>query len=315
MRKTWQIRGPYGEYLIIRNQDLKSNEKAFVQGGSFISTNLDELLAESTSRDVLLELYKVKNDYLLPEIGIMDSSDIGRFIKPQLDEIFQKKDFQALPISRLYISGYREVVQETKKAKKETTEEKEQQEKPATTVVETPPIEVSNAQWDKDVARRGELLKLTADVKNADDGTPGKMEIWEHDADGNHDFIKTLSTKVQENKLEAEWEFEYTEDTDDIPTAEESEKGYNPPEYFFIAKVGDASAESGLVEFKDWIEIFLCDQDGNPYGNLEVILKYPDGEKKKYKTSDDGKLRLVDILPGKYTFESEGYSFILEKEL
>ena len=117
-----------------------------------------------------------------------------------------------------------------------------------------PPIEITNVKWDKKEARRGDVLKLTADIKTVPDGTEAEIEIWEHDADEAHDLITKFPVEVKNNKVEAEWEFEYHEDTDEIPTDEESEKGYNPPEYFFRVKVGEVHADSELLEFKDWIE-------------------------------------------------------------
>lgn len=161
-----------------------------------------------------------------------------------------------------------------------------------------PAITVTNARWSQQEARRGDTLTLTADVSNAPDGTRAAIEIWEHDADGAHDFITRLSAPVNNNKVEAQWEFEYHKDTDDIPTAEESEKGYNPPEYFFRVKVRDVSAESGLLEFKDWIEIELTDPFGNPFAGEEYVVYLPDGQERRGKLDDQGFAREEDIPPG-----------------
>ena len=84
-------------------------------------------------------------------------------------------------------------------------------------------IEITNVKWDKQEARRGDVLKLTADVKGASDGTEAQIEIFEHDADGNHDFIGKFFAPVKNETMEATWKFKYIKDTDDIPTADESE--------------------------------------------------------------------------------------------
>jgi len=171
-----------------------------------------------------------------------------------------------------------------------------------------PPVQITNAKWDKQEARRGDILKLTADVKGVPDGTEAMIEIYEHDADGAHDFVTKFPVLVKNKKVEAEWEFEYHEDVDDIPTAEESERGYHPPEYFFRVKVGEVSAESGLVEFKDWIEINLTDDAGNPISNAEFALQLPDSNKKQGKLNADGHVRDESLLPGKIkiTFPKTG---------
>ena len=86
---------------------------------------------------------------------------------------------------------------------------------------------------------------------------------------------------------------------DDIPTEEESEMGYNPPEYFFRVRMGEIFVDSGLLEFKDWIEIELRDEDGNPIVEEEYTLILPDGSEKKGNLDKNGCAREIDIPPGK----------------
>ena len=108
---------------------------------------------------------------------------------------------------------------------------------------------------------------------------------------------------VESNKIEIEWEYEYYEDTDEIPTAEESEKGYNPPEYFFRVKIGKVFADSGLLEFKDWIEIELKDNEGNSFPNKDFILHLADGSEKRGTLDSDGYAMIDDVPPGRVTVE------------
>ncbi|HET6567179.1 MAG TPA: hypothetical protein VFG50_04380 [Rhodothermales bacterium] len=164
----------------------------------------------------------------------------------------------------------------------------------------TPPIQITNAKWDKQEAGRGDILKLTADVKGAYDGTEAEISIWEHDADGAHDPITKFPALVDKAKVSAEWEFEYQDDTDDIPTEEESENGYQWPEYFFRVEILGVKAESGLLRFKDWIEIELVDQDDNPEPGEQYVLTLPDGSERKGQLDADGKVREEQIPPGPY---------------
>ncbi len=183
----------------------------------------------------------------------------------------------------------------------------------------SPKIMVTNLKWSKSEARRGDEVKLTADVKGVRDGTEATIKIYEYDRDGSHDFITEFPVFVKNKKIELDWEYEYHEDTDEIPTEEEKQKygkHYNPPEYFFTVemegqKFGEKQ-ESGLLEFRDWIEITFRDQDGNPAVDVEVTFTYPTGEKKKQVTSSSGILRFEDIPPGRYIIEAEGYYITLE---
>jgi hypothetical protein len=163
-----------------------------------------------------------------------------------------------------------------------------------------PAIEITNLKWDKKEARRGDILKLTADIKGSQDGDEAEISIWEYDDDLAHDFISKFPATVKDGKIEADWEYEYHEDTDGIATDRELEKGYNPPEYFFRVSLGGVQADSGILEFKDWLEISLKDKFGDPVPDADYVLKLADGTEKQGKLDKDGRARIEDIPPGSY---------------
>ena len=166
-----------------------------------------------------------------------------------------------------------------------------------------PAVQIKNVKWDKKEARRGDILKLTADVTNVYDGAEAEIQIWEHDSDGVHDLITKFPAIVKNQKIEIDWEYEYHEDTDEIPTKEESEKGYNPPEYFFRVNIGGVSAESGLLTFKDWIELQFNDRLGNPLKNENYVIILPDGSEKKGQLDEKGYAKIEGIPPGAFMVE------------
>ena len=81
-----------------------------------------------------------------------------------------------------------------------------------------PPVQITNQKWDPQEARRGDVVKLTAETRNIADGEQLMLMIYEYDQDGAHDFIAKFPCRVRTNKIDADWEYEYHEDTDDIPT-------------------------------------------------------------------------------------------------
>jgi|WetSurMetagenome_2_1015567.scaffolds.fasta_scaffold02922_7 hypothetical protein len=163
-----------------------------------------------------------------------------------------------------------------------------------------PAVEIKNLKWDKKEARRGDILKLTADVTNVYEGAEAEIQIWEHDSDGAHDLITKFPAIVKNNKIDIDWEYEYHEDTDEIPTEEEAERGYNPPEYFFRVVIAGVSADSGLLEFKDWIEIVWTADDGTPAANRRFKLITADGKERNESFDDHGRIRLEDMPPGSF---------------
>lgn len=170
-----------------------------------------------------------------------------------------------------------------------------------------PAINITNMKWSEKEARRGDLLKLTADVKTVPDGTEATIFIYEYDKNGAHDRITKFPVKVKKNKIEAQWEYEYHEDTDEVPTDEEMKEyggKYNPPEYFFLIdyhgqRFGD-DKEPGLLEFKDWIEIKLQDDDGSPIPDKKYTLYLSDGTEREGALDSQGYAREENVPPGPY---------------
>lgn len=166
-----------------------------------------------------------------------------------------------------------------------------------------PPIFVTNARWSQPITHRLDILTLTADVIGANDGTEGWIEIYENDPQGAHELIIKFSIIVEGNRVESQWMFDYPGDTNDIPTAAESELGYIPPKYFFKVIVRRKFAQSDLLEFKDWIEIELKADDDSPIGNKKYILHLPDGNDKNGTLNANGYAREDDLPPGKVVIE------------
>lgn len=165
-----------------------------------------------------------------------------------------------------------------------------------------PPVTIRNAKWSAQEARRGDVLTLSADVKGAPDGREAQITIFEHDADGAHDRITQFVAYVEREHVEAEWEYEYHEDTDDIPTDEEAEQGYAPPEYFFRVEVGGVAEDSELLTFKDWIELHRRSADGTPVANARYELHLADGTTREGTLDEEGRAREEDLPPGPLTY-------------
>ena len=176
-------------------------------------------------------------------------------------------------------------------------------EKKSNTIPLLPPIKITHVKWDKSEAKRGDILKLTADVKGAYDGAEAAIEIFEHDDDSAHDLIVSFPAQVNSQKIKAEWEFQYIEDTDDIPTDDEAENGYRNPEYFFRVTMAGVSEDSGLLKFNDSVEFIFKKRDGSPVKDMKVKVLYPDGNSKEETTDDNGRIQINEIPPGKYKIE------------
>ncbi|MDY0083975.1 MAG: hypothetical protein RBR74_12395, partial [Ignavibacteriaceae bacterium] len=139
-----------------------------------------------------------------------------------------------------------------------------------------PPVKVSNVKWDKTTVNRGEVLKLTADVKNYPAGFEAIIQIFEYSDDETHELVTKFPVQVKNNKIEAFWEFQFKGNVKDIPRQSDTEKGYIPPKFFFRVFLLDFYEDSDFVEFKDFIRIELKDSDGNLLPNERYKIYLPD---------------------------------------
>jgi hypothetical protein len=161
-----------------------------------------------------------------------------------------------------------------------------------------PPIQLSNVKWDKTTVRRGELLRISADVKNFPSGADALIKIFEYDIDGAHDLISKFPAIIKNNKIETTWEFDYKGDVKNIPRHEECENGYQPPKFFFRVMCLDVFKDSDFVEFKDFIRIELRDNEGNPVPNAKYKIHFADSSTREGQLDADAKGVEEDIPAG-----------------
>jgi hypothetical protein len=172
-----------------------------------------------------------------------------------------------------------------------------------------PPI-AEEMSWGQEQARRGDRLTLSARIRNIPNRTDVAVRIYEYDRDGVHDLITELETQVRDGRVEVVWEYEYHEDTDELPTDEELQEygeSYNPPEYFFTIFVDGfelgLEQESGLLVFQDYLELEMVDGNGAPLAGRDYTLHLPDGSTRDGTLDDQGRAREEDIPPGRTTVE------------
>lgn len=157
---------------------------------------------------------------------------------------------------------------------------------------------IHHASWSVAEAAVGDKVKLTAETSGLDAGTPATVRIFARDKGRSDRLLRTTETKVGGNKIEAEWEFQVE---DAIVEGDESRptRAYSIPAYYFTVVAGNCMAQSGMLRFKDWIEVKLVDDQNQPIGNAAYKLRLANGEIREGKLDAQGKARVEKIPPGK----------------
>ncbi len=157
---------------------------------------------------------------------------------------------------------------------------------------------VSNAKWAKDKAELGEKVKMSAEVEGFEDGTKATVQIYRRDIKGPDVVINTLETKVSSGKVEEEWEYVYPKENEEEQEETKEMNQFSAPEYYFDIILEPCKTRSGLLTYKDYIEIELKDNDNNAVANEEYILYLSDGEVRKGKLDGNGYKKEEKIPPG-----------------
>lgn len=163
---------------------------------------------------------------------------------------------------------------------------------------------IVKAAWSKKEARDGEKVKMQAEAIGMSSGVKAEFEVWKKDigrAESIIDVIKDVS--VSGGKAEAEWTYEFgDEDFDENDTRPE---GFSSPQFFFIVRMEGVQQRSGMLDYKDFIEIQLTDEDDKAVGGIGYRAFLPNGEVRKGKLDGDGYAKIKNVRPGKVRIEFE----------
>jgi uncharacterized Zn-binding protein involved in type VI secretion len=184
---------------------------------------------------------------------------------------------------------------------------------------------IIKAEWSKKKARDGETVKILVETAGIEDGAKAKFEIYERNANSPDQCIETIDNlSVSNDKVEAEWEYFYEEDlpvadniTDDDwevdeDTSDDRDRGYYAPSYFFVVTVGTCSARSPILEYKDFIELSLCDDDDQPAANALFRVFLSNGEVREGSLDGNGYKKVENVPPGKWRVEFPDYGTVDE---
>ena len=158
--------------------------------------------------------------------------------------------------------------------------------------------DVISAFWRSDYLRREQTAILAGTTVGYGDGTSATLLIYEFDLEGNHEYVDRTSGTVKQDQVEVEWVFDYRKDVAGLPSVLEGAEFYSAPSYFFELKVAGKSATSGLIEFRDYTEVELTDEDNKPRAYAEYTAQFADGSQLQGVSDSAAIICLEDIPPG-----------------
>jgi hypothetical protein len=157
---------------------------------------------------------------------------------------------------------------------------------------------ITKAAWSAREAAVGDKVKMEVETVGIESGEKAILQIFVKDSNfADHPF-ETMEAKVDSNKIEHEWELKVDQKLLDLQDHKEG-KNYSNPWYYFVVETAGIKQRSGLLKYKDWIELELRDEEGNTIGGAEYEVSLPDGQVKKGKLDQNGYAKVENIPPGK----------------
>ncbi len=157
---------------------------------------------------------------------------------------------------------------------------------------------IVNSQWSTDKAAVGDKVKLKCETTGIESGKEAKLEIFIKDNNFADHLLHTIISKVDGGKVEEEWELEINEELIDDQDSKEQKGGYSSPSFFFKVTSDGVNSRSGILTYKDYIELEYKDEDGNPIGGVDYKLILPNGVIKKGTLDNNGYAKVENIPPG-----------------
>jgi uncharacterized Zn-binding protein involved in type VI secretion len=159
---------------------------------------------------------------------------------------------------------------------------------------------VYGAKWSKETAKVGDTVKMEAKVMGIESGEKALFQIIKRDLHGPHVLIKEIEATTQGDKVEAEWKYDYSEQytpelVPDRPSS--APLKYSAPDYYFEVIVKHHKARSGYLQYQDWIEVKLLDDENNPIANADYLLYFSNGEIRKGRLDGNGKAKIENVPP------------------
>jgi hypothetical protein len=155
---------------------------------------------------------------------------------------------------------------------------------------------ITSASWSTKTAKVAETVLLQADISGFESGTEAVFQIFKQSASSADEQMDTVKAGSSGDKVEADWQFEYSGDTGNPSLGKKSAGKYSKPRFYFIVDVDGCRARSGVLEITDSLKVVLKDENGDPIADEEYVVYYANGAVRR-GTHDQNDEAVEDWIP------------------
>lgn len=157
---------------------------------------------------------------------------------------------------------------------------------------------ITKAEWSANSAYVGDKVKLLVDSVGIEDGEKAILQVFIKDSNCADRLLESFESKISGGKIEHEWELKVDDNLAEGQDAKVRSSGYSSPSFYFTVMVANLKTKSGLLIFKDYVEIEIKDDDGKPVGNIKYTVYLPNGGVKEGYLDKNGYAKVENLPPG-----------------
>jgi uncharacterized Zn-binding protein involved in type VI secretion len=158
---------------------------------------------------------------------------------------------------------------------------------------------IVNAQWSVQQANVGSAVDLIVETVGVDNGAKATLAIVVRDGNYADHVLTALEATVNNDQIRIPWTLRVDEKFLSIGDAKEKHRRYSLPFFYFVVGVEGLSERSGVMYWRDQVEIELRDGDGNQLKQEPYVIKLTTGEVHQGSTDGQGRTGQIPTSPGK----------------
>lgn len=163
---------------------------------------------------------------------------------------------------------------------------------------------ITKAEWSKKQARDGETVKMLVETAGVESGTRASLQIWERNINEADKKIADIDdVEVTNGKIETEWRYVYVDEDEEKEPLQAGRQKYYAPSYYFTVSIDKLLARSPLLEYKDYIELYLKDAEDQPIANARYRVFLSSGEVREGQLDSNGYKKIEKVPPGKWSVQ------------
>jgi uncharacterized Zn-binding protein involved in type VI secretion len=159
---------------------------------------------------------------------------------------------------------------------------------------------ITTARWSVREARDDDTVQCIVETVGIEDGTPAVLQIYMRNLNSPDRVVRTVDNlQINSGSLSYDWQPWFFDETD----PSKMYPGFLAPSFFFKVIIVDLAERSGILTYRDYIEIRLREHDETPIPNAEYRLHLATGEIRTGNVDGQGNARIENIPPCKCKVE------------